>query len=46
MELHKCDDLSWFDIDNLPDNVIPYIKQVIGCVLKNIIYSEFWEIKN
>ena len=46
MEPHKCDDLSWFEFDNLPNNVIPYIKQVIDCISKNIIYSEFWEIEN
>ena len=41
MESHKCDDLRWFEVDNLPDNVIPYIKQAINCVLENIPYSEF-----
>jgi len=41
MEPHKCDDLNWFSLTNLPDNVIPYIRQVINCVLTNKFYSEF-----
>ena len=40
MELDKCDDLSWFDINNLPENMVPYIKQAIECITNNIIYSE------
>jgi ADP-ribose pyrophosphatase YjhB (NUDIX family) len=41
MESHKCDDLSWFEFDNLPDNVIPYVKHAIYCFLDNVFYSEF-----
>jgi len=41
MEPEKCDDLNWFPLDNLPDNVIPYIKQAIDSSLKNKFYSEF-----
>ena len=40
MEPHKCDDLSWFDIDNIPDNVIPYIKQAIESIRNKVTYSE------
>ncbi len=40
METDKCDDLSWFELDNLPQNIIPYIKQAIDSFLNNIIYSE------
>lgn len=40
MEPHKCDDLSWFDLNNLPENVIPYIRQAIACIEENRFYSE------
>jgi len=40
-EPHKCDDLSWFDVDNLPDNVIPYIRQALKKIKQNSYYSEY-----
>ncbi|MFH1180816.1 MAG: NUDIX domain-containing protein [bacterium] len=40
IEPEKCDDLSWFGLNNLPQNVIPCIKQAIDSFLNNIIYSE------
>lgn len=36
-----CESLEWFDIDNLPENVIDYIKSAIKHVKKGIVYSEF-----
>lgn len=41
MEPDKCDDLSWFPINKLPPNTIPYIKQAIHNIRKKIFYSEF-----
>ena len=40
MEPERCDDLQWFELNNLPPNIIPYIKQAIDSVLNNTIYSE------
>lgn len=40
MEPDKCNDLNWFEFNNLPQNIIPYIKQAIDSVSNNIIYSE------
>ncbi len=40
-ESEKCDDVSWFDIDNLPDNTIPFIKQALKHIRKDVFYSDF-----
>ena len=41
MEPHKCDDLSWFDLDNLPENTIYYIREAIENYKKDKRYSDF-----
>ena len=40
MEQEKCDDLSWFDLNDLPSNVIHYIRKVIDRVQASVFYSE------
>jgi 8-oxo-dGTP pyrophosphatase MutT (NUDIX family) len=43
-ESHKCDDLSWFDIDDLPKNTIPCVRKAIENIKNNVFYDEHgWE---
>ena len=39
-ELEKCGELRWVEIDNLPKNVIPYIRQAIENTTSKKYYSE------
>lgn len=41
MELDKCDDIGWFDLDNLPENMVEYTRQAIEMMRKGETYSEF-----
>ena len=41
LEPHKCDLLEWFDIHNLPRNIIPYVAKAIGSYLKGINFDSF-----
>lgn len=43
MEPKKCDDLSWHPIDNLPDNMLPLVRNALHDVSNNICYSEYAE---
>ncbi|WP_350293976.1 NUDIX domain-containing protein [uncultured Croceitalea sp.] len=43
-EKEKCDDMRWFDLDELPKNIIPYIKKSILEFSSNLYFSEYgWE---
>jgi len=39
-EPHKCGDLSWFPLDALPDNTIPYIREALDHIARSSHYSE------
>lgn len=41
MEENKCDGLKWFDINNLPDNIIDTRKTMISDYINNNGYSEY-----
>lgn len=40
-EPDKCDDLSWFDIHDLPDNTVPYIRKAIENYCNGIWFDTF-----
>lgn len=40
-EPEKCDDLSWFDIDQLPENILPFVKRVLTDISAGVNYSEY-----
>ena len=40
-EINKCDDLGWFDINNLPSNMIPADRRAINNYFKKINFDEF-----
>lgn len=42
-EPEKCDNLSWFDVSNLPHQMLPFIRLVIEDVENGINYSEYTE---
>jgi len=43
-EPHLCDDLQWFDFDNVPENVTPPLKQFLENFKVGKFYSELgWD---
>lgn len=41
MEPDRCGDLSWFDADNLPDNMAAQVRAAMGNIDKGIYFSNF-----
>lgn len=40
MEPDKCDELRWFPLGSLPENISPRIKQALDCYSKGVSFSE------
>ena len=40
-EPDKCDDLRWVEINSLPANIIPYVKQALDNHLNGIPFAEY-----
>ncbi len=41
MEADKCDDLQWFSLNELPDNMTPSVRQALKNYQENIYFSEY-----
>jgi len=43
----KCDDIRWADIDHLPENTVPYVRQAIENFRAGVLFEEFgWKKKD
>jgi 8-oxo-dGTP diphosphatase len=40
-ETDKCDELRWTDVNDLPGNIIPYVKRAIQNHRRGIVFDEF-----
>ena len=40
-EPDKCDQLAWFDVDELPENVIPYVRRALDNYRRGIWFDSF-----
>ena len=44
-ESDKCDELRWCDVDALPENMIPYVRQAIQNFRNGVVFEEFgWKM--
>lgn len=40
-ELDKCDEVAWFPINQLPENMVPSVRHAIDQYQKGVTFSEF-----
>lgn len=40
-EPDKCDEIKWFQMDGLPNNILPEVKFALENINKNVHFSEF-----
>lgn len=44
VETDKCDKLAWYPVDQLPQNMVPYVQTAIELYRKDVYFSEFgWQ---
>lgn len=44
MEPHKCDELKFFPLDDLPENTTGLIRNALDCMLRGQLFSEYgWQ---
>ena len=45
-EIEKCESIDWFNIIDIPNNIIPFVRAIIEEIEKGNMYSEYgWEKK-
>jgi len=40
-EPHRCSQLAWFDVDELPQNVVPYVRRALHNYRRGIWFDSF-----
>lgn len=40
-EPHKCDELAWFELEKLPENLIPFVREALANIQQKKSYSEW-----
>lgn len=40
MEPNKCDDLKWVTLDELPESMMPHVRDAMECMQKGVFYKE------
>jgi 8-oxo-dGTP diphosphatase len=41
MEHDRCDELTWWPLEQLPDGVVPYVRAAIDYYRGGVAFSEF-----